>query len=167
MREVLEALCNYLDDELERQGNVLALCTAQREALNARDIAALNARTEALDAVASEALDAERRRRELVALTAASVGIDNPDTSLRHVAQRAPEPWGSRLEYQRGALARILGEIRTAVYFNASRLRNSLQVVNQALAVVAPGVQESPGYDAPGQSARTAAPRAAVIDQRG
>ena len=66
MEKVLDELCEVLQDELERQENVLAVCRAQGQAARARDVAYLEAKAAALCSLIRETVNAEQERLRLV-----------------------------------------------------------------------------------------------------
>ena len=60
MEDQLLRLCSLLDDEIERQDNLLAIGRAQKDALLAQDLASMQARTAAMEAVARESAQVSR-----------------------------------------------------------------------------------------------------------
>ncbi|MBM3290178.1 MAG: hypothetical protein FJY92_08515, partial [Candidatus Hydrogenedentes bacterium] len=70
MYDLLEKLCSGLDDEIERQETVLAVCRAQIDAIGARDLNAFEARTAALDVLVRDAAHAQAARAGVIAKVA-------------------------------------------------------------------------------------------------
>ena len=172
MNELFDTLCSMLDDELERQENILAICRAQAEAARAYDVEHLEARTAALLPLLRDAALAEPLRSRLldqIALNDLNVQTPEPGRpTLREVAEIAPEPWMSRLRHYQWRLREVLDETRAVVQANATALRTSLRVVGQALkAVDQTGAPASPGYSADGFEPASGIAQPALMDQRG
>jgi hypothetical protein len=133
MDALLEALCFSLDDELERQENILTVCRAQGEAARTHDIEYLEAKTAALFTLAQEAAQAEGMRQRLFNQIAAQLGISAEEQRLTELIPLASEPWGARMRYFQSRLQSLLNETRGVVRSNAMVLRASLRVLSQAV----------------------------------
>ena len=166
--EVLEALCNHFDEELERQETMLAICAAQGEAARAHDFEYLEAKTKAMIALQQEAIDAEAERLALVCQVVDVFELPVERQSLSDLIQVAPDPWRTRLHEFQLRMRTVIADVRRVSQENHAIMRRSLRVVNDALNTV---MRFNPAagspYDATGQagSVRTAHP--AVMDQRG
>jgi hypothetical protein len=133
MDALFEALCFSLDDEIERQENILAVCQAQGEAARTHDLEYLEAKTAALFTLAQEAAQAEGMRRRLLNQIAAQLGVSAEEQRLTELIQLASEPWVSRMRYFQSRLQTILKETRGVARCNAVVLRASLRVLSQAV----------------------------------
>ena len=166
MDDLFEKLCGDLEDEIERQETVLAVCRGQIDAVGARDLDALEARTAALDILVRDAAHAQAKRAVLVSKVAVQLGLAPERRSLSALAATAPEPWSGRLRASHARLERAINETRRVVRLNARTIRRSLDFNQRLLACIATGPNPQPAYGArgmvPGLSGGPA-----VIDQRG
>jgi hypothetical protein len=164
---MLEALCRYLEDEIERQGNVLAISRAQGEAARNHDIELLEARTAALAAQIREVVAAEKERLALVHCIVAAFELPYDRQTLSEVIAIAPPPLAERMREAQARLRAILHEIQEITQRNQQLMRRSLRVVNDAAASLmhsVPVLQSQ--YNARGEMpVAAAAPHA--IDHRG
>ena len=168
MTSTLSALCDFFDDELERQENVLAVCIAQGQAARAHDLDALEAKTAALNLLLSEFVEAERERLRLVQQIVEEYELPERRQTLSDVIALAPEPWKSRMQDFQERMQKTLRETRSEVLSNDRIMRGSLTIVDEALASLVSCVPESLGnYDARGAEAQQHRLDPAMIDQRG
>ena len=166
MDDLFEKLCGGLEDEIERQETVLAVCRAQIDAIGARDLNALEARTAALEVLVRDAAHAQAARTSVIAKIAAQLGLPPDRRTLDALAAAAPAPWAGRLRDVQARLHRCMAETRRVVRLNARTVRRSLDFNQRLLACIATGPDRHPIY-----GERGAAPGIgsgpAVIDQRG
>ena len=167
MDDLLEALCYLLEDELERQENVLAICRAQGQAARTHDVECLEARTAALLPLIQEGVQADGLRTRLLAQIAARAGMSVSRPCLSDVIPHAAEPCASRLRFYQSRLVEILGETKSVVRANAIVLRGSLRVVSQAMKALEQCSADAASYDAQGMGPQRANALPTVIDQRG
>ena len=167
MTDHLEALCYLLDDELERQENILAICRAQVEAARRHDIEVLEARTAALIPLLQEAAQAEVLRSRLLAQIGMQAGLSSRNPSLSELIVTAEEPWTSRLHCLQERLGTTLCETKEAVRDNAGVLRSSLHVISQTLKTLEQCASPGPAYTAAGAEPVGGDLRPTVIDRRG
>jgi hypothetical protein len=97
LNEVLQRLCEQLEEEIERQENVQAVCRAQQEAVLTRDLAVMEARTEALGILLRESVQAQQERLELVHALAEHYAIGDTRRALSGLIGAVSDPWKSRL----------------------------------------------------------------------
>ena len=166
MNETIEKLCEDLDDEVERQEMLLAVCRAQLEALNTRDLAAMEARTAALDILVRETAHAAVKRAGVIAIVARDMELHPEQRTLSGLIGELTSPWRERIQHAQGRLQRVLHETRRIVRMNAHMLRRSLDFNQRLLACVALGPNPDPAYSERGAFAAIAE-TPALIDQRG
>lgn len=166
MDELLEKLCGGLEDEIERQETVLAVCRAQIEAIGAQDLNALDARTAALDILVRDAAHAQAARVGVIAKVAVQLDLPPNRRTLGALLEVAPAPWDARLRDIQKRLDRAMGETRRVVRLNARTIRRSLDFNQRLLACMATGPNLQPAYGERG-TAPGIASEPAVIDRRG
>ena len=169
MERLYKALGNVLEDEIERQENILAVCRAQGDAALARDTEALENHTTALMGLLQDAMRAEGLRRELSARLAEAQGRPNaPAMTLRDLAASAPPPWNDRFNFFRLRLREIMAETRSMVIDNAVLIRTALRIAGKSLQVLEPEFAGmGPAYSAAGPEPVGAGGTAKYLDQRG
>ena len=166
MDDLLEKLCGDLEDEIERQATVLAVCRAQIDAIGARDLNALEARTAALDILVREAAHAQAARAAVIAKVAVQLELPPDKRTLGALVIVVPAPWNARLRDIQKRLRGATDETRRVVRLNARTLRRSLDFNQRLLACMATGPNLQPAYGDRG-TAPGIAGDPAVIDQRG
>lgn len=165
---MFDELCKILEDELERQENVLAQCRAQQEAARLRDVKALEERSNALQHLYREAAAAEPRRLDALRRVAADLGIQGERPTLTEVILSAPAPWDARLRHVQTRLRETLRQSRGQARENAAVLRRSLRQVSRCLQAFRIEAPSAAGHYSPsGQQAIAAQPAALLINQRG
>ncbi len=167
MDDLLEALCYVLDDELERQETILAICRAQGQSARAHDIEGLEARTGALVPLIQEGVQAEGLRSRLLAQVADRAGLATPTLCLTEVIPMASEPRAARLRFYQERLRDVLRETKAVVRSNAAVLRGSLRVVGQAMKALEQCSIDAAGYDAQGMESQRTEAQPTMIDRRG
>jgi len=166
VNELFEKLAENLDNEAERQETLLAVCRAQLEALNSRNLAAIEARTAALDILVRETAQAVAARAGLITAVAKELELRPEHRTLSGLISVAPAPWNDRLKLVQDRLQRVLKDCRRVVRMNAHTLRRSLDLNQRLLECIALGPNPDPGYNPRGVfTAISDAP--AMIDQRG
>lgn len=166
MNDLFEKLCGELDDEIERQETVLAVCRAQIAAIGTRDLNALEARTAALDILVREAAHAQATRAGVIAKVAVQLDLPPDKRTLGALAIAVPAPWNARLRDIQKRLHHATGETRRVVRLNARTIRRSLDFNQRLLACMATGPNRQPAYGDRG-TAPGIASEPAMIDQRG
>ncbi|MBX7256789.1 MAG: flagellar protein FlgN [Candidatus Hydrogenedentes bacterium] len=129
----INTLCQLLEDEIERQENLLSVCRSQHEALLAQDLETLQARTEALEALVRETAQAHAMRNSIVQPILAKGGISNANPCLSDLIEAVPVEWKGRLRDLQTRLKAAIAANRTVVRTNARMLRQSLNVTEQLL----------------------------------
>lgn len=169
MEMLMNSLCDLLDDEVERQENVLAVCNAQREAVFARDLDALAARTSALEALIRESIQAQTKRIETLRPIVDHFGLEPERQTMTHLIEVSPEPWKSRLQDLQHRLRKTVERIRVAVRVNAKATRRSKKVTDDLIRVLRQEHQHhQSGYSDSGAEETTqAGSRPVLMDQRG
>lgn len=168
MDALMDSLCEQLDDEVERQQNVLAVCTAQREAVFARDLDALSSRTSALEILIRESIQAQTKRIETLRPIVDHFGLSPDRQTMTHLIEASPEPWKSRLQDVQHRLRDTVERIRVAVRANARVTRQSKKVTDDLIRALRQEHHHyQHGYSDRGaeQSARGGEP--VLMDQRG
>lgn len=168
MNELLATLCDLLDEELERQENILAVCRAQGKAAQGRNVADLESKTAALNALISEAGAVERTRSKLMLQTVEAFGLPPERQTLTHLIEVAPEPWKSRLKHFQERLRSTLHQTSRVVRGNSLLFRRSLNAIGKAFRMLRQCFPAAPSsYDVRGGEIAGRQLGPAVIDQRG
>jgi hypothetical protein len=163
-----EKLCDLLDDEIERQQNVNAVCLAHHEALCARDAVAIDARNEALELLARESDEEAVARDAIVARISRRLGVAAETPRLRELADRSPEPWKSKLIERRETLREVAQSNQRLVRRNELIARRSKNLAESWQAALFQRLGEiGPGYRGDGHVPQQSFRAAAMIDQRG
>ncbi|MBI4558490.1 MAG: flagellar export chaperone FlgN [Candidatus Hydrogenedentes bacterium] len=168
MNNLMETLCNSLEDELERQETILRVCRDQQQALLGHDLEFLAARTAALEALARDAAQGEKQRRSLLDRLATDLGLSRKSLTLSEIIESSAEPWQSRLCHAQVRLQETALTARQTVRSNARVLRRSLRTVQDCLDTFT-GTQKlaGPAYDAQGGGEAPPQNPALVLDHRG
>lgn len=165
---MLDGLCDYFDDELERQQNVLLICRAIGRAARSQDMEYLEAKTEALRLQLRDALDAEKTRLALVAEVVEHYHLPTDSQTLSGVIAHVPAPWSQRMREFQVLMRATLESTRHLVRENNLVMRRSLGVLNQTLTALALCQPSSQGhYDDQGGDASKIRSAPTLIDQRG
>lgn len=168
MNDALDSLCSLLDEEIERQENVLAVVRGQGDAARGGDIETLEARTEALTLLIAEGIDAEGRRVAVLREIVAGYALPVDEQTLSHLIARTPDPWKRRLTGFQSRLRALVAETQEALRANERMVRRGLRIVNGAIEVLGEQLGSGrPAYGAQGTGQAPGAPRPALIDQRG
>ena len=169
MRKELEQLHASLEEEFERQSNVLAVCAAQGHAARAHDLELLEAKTSALNALLRDFVAAEAERVRRAKDAAKALGLAETGCRLSDLIAAAPEPWQGRLAESRARLRTTLKEIRRAVAQNNEIIRRSLNIVSDALDSLVECFPAPPGgqYNARGSAGARRIAQASVLDHKG
>ena len=166
--DVFAPLCDLLDDELERQTAVLAVCRAQGRALRARDAALLNRHTTSLELLVQEAAQLEPTREGLLHQLRERRGIPHTRATLTDLIHASGDPWRSRLLEFQMRMRRLIAETQAVVQANARLLSVSMKVIGSAIDSLEHAAGNPPGgYTAHGGDTRTCRLRPALIDQKG
>lgn len=166
--EKLDALCDYFDDELERQQNVLVVCRAIGQAARSQDLEYLEAKTEALQILLGEAMEAEQRRLALVADVVDFYQLPEEAQTLSALIKEVPMPWQQRMREFQVLMRATLESTRRLVRDNNHVLRRSVSIVTQTLSALAMCQPESKGqYTNQGGDATRIRTAPSLIDQRG
>lgn len=160
------ALCVLLDEELERQENILLLMEAQNEAIRARDLASIDARTVALASLCADAATAECRRTEIAAKLAEDSGVPVAGT-LRQIADAAPQPWRDRLLWYRTRLNEVVKKISYAARQNSLLLKTGIKNLDRIFHELTGADQSPGGYTGAGRGAGELCAAAGFLDQKG
>ena len=168
MDQLLDSLCTSLDDEVERQENMLALCHAQGRAARVHDLPELQAKTMAIELLVREAAQAVSRQKAVFRQIADRLELPEEERTLSGLVQTAADPWRTRLRETQARLRRTLAAIHAAAVQNASAMRRSLTCVTQALESLSLSPEKPTiAYDAAGMNMRYAGRAPAVMDRRG
>ncbi|MBI5094104.1 MAG: hypothetical protein HZB26_16885 [Candidatus Hydrogenedentes bacterium] len=133
MNNVLEQLCDTLEEELERQENVLAVCYAQNQAVRAHHLDSLNAKTLALELLIRDAVRAQGARTALFRRVVEEYNVPAARQTMSGLIAIVPEPWSTRLGAFQNRMRAVLAEIRTALHDNAISLRSSGRALDDLL----------------------------------
>jgi septal ring factor EnvC (AmiA/AmiB activator) len=164
---VFEKLCGLLEDELERQQTVCAVCEAQRLAVLENDIKAIQGHSNALESLIRESARAQSERQEALRRLYEALQLSGDPATLSPVVEASPEPWRSRLAYLRDRIHAVVADTRRSVRGNARTIRQSLRLTQALLAAFRPS-QTAPGaYSEHGSDTRDAAPAPMLLDSRG
>ena len=167
MSSLFERLCEMLDDEVERQENVLAVCQAQSEAVKTNGLEYLEAKTASLVVLIQEAAQASRERSGVMESIAAEHGLNRVGLIFSDVVAAAPEPLRGRLAESHRRLRAVLKQTRPVAISNASSLRQALRGMRASLAVLGPEAPSGSAYDATGMHESAKPGLVNTMDQRG
>ena len=165
VERTLDSLCSLLEDEQERQDNVLALCIAQGKAARGHDVDTLEARTAALNICIEEAAHAEKERLALLREIVHYYELPLEKQTMTHLIKIVPEPWRARLADFQKHLNATLEETARTVRQNNRIMRHSIKIVNDALSCITNF--NTPQYDDRGEGRHNVSENPNVIDQRG
>lgn len=166
--EKLEALCDYFDDELERQQNVLVICRAIGQAARSQDLEYLEAKTEGLRVLLSEAMEAEQLRLSLVADVVEFYQLPEGQQTLTALIAEVPMPWQQRMREFQVLMRATLESTRRLVRDNNQVLRRSIGIVTETLTALSMCQPEARGqYTSQGGDATRIRTQPSLIDQRG
>ncbi|MCF6286673.1 MAG: flagellar protein FlgN [Candidatus Hydrogenedentes bacterium] len=165
---ILDALCDYFDDELERQQNVLVVCRAIGRAARAQDTEYLEAKTEALQLLLREAVAAEKVRLELVGDVVDWYQLPEDEQTLSGLITQVPMPWEQRMREFQVLMRATLESTRRLVRENNQVMKRSMSVLNRTLSAMALCQPESHGnYNEQGGDISRMKSTPTLIDQRG
>ncbi|MCP4644410.1 MAG: flagellar protein FlgN [bacterium] len=168
MDEALNTLCSVLDDELERQEMVLAVCKAQQEAIQQRNMEHLQDKTAALEILIREAKEAEAERMCVLRQIVGNLELPPERQTMSELIGLAPEPWCSRLRDFQKRIRETVSETQALVRGNRRVLRQSLRVVDQCVnALQHCSEANASDYTASGAENRTQRGAPALLDQKG
>lgn len=168
LNDALDTLCDLLDDELERQENVLAITEAQGQAARAHDVEHLEAKTAALTACIDEGVQAEIKRLETLRVIVDTLGLPEEQQTLTHLIGAVSDPWSRRLAEFQARMQEIIAQTRGAVRENNRVMRGSLRVINGTMAILARHLPlEGEGYDAKGDERSRGARAPSMLDRKG
>lgn len=167
MSSLFERLCGMLDDEVERQENVLAVCQAQSEAVKTNDLEYLEAKTAALVVLIKEAAQAARERSALMELIATEHRLNRTGLHFNDLVAVAPEPLRDRMAESHRRLRNVLKETRPVALSNASSMRHALRAIRASFAVLQPDTPAPATYDATGMQPPAKPGLVNTMDQRG
>ena len=123
-----EALCAALDDQLDRQGRLAALCEAQAGALARRDVDQVDGLTRAVEQELLDGRDAEERRTEAATALAEELGLE-ASASLRDLADATGGRGGLALAQRASAFDGAIRRLRRASSVNQALIENELDTL--------------------------------------
>lgn len=167
MDKLFSTLCDSLENELERQENILEVCAATQRAAEANDVEYLEAKTIALVSLLQEAIKEDTSRRGTLLDISRAFGLASPQPTLSAVIEVAPAPWNERLAFYQSRLKQVVNDTRPLVVSNVTTLRAALRVVKQCLQHIQPHPQSAVGYNAGGAEPAAKHHQPAVIDHKG
>jgi hypothetical protein len=168
LEEHLNKLCDLMEEELERQENVLAITLAQGKAARAHDIEYLEAKTAALTCVLEEGVRAESERLAVLRTVVDAFGLREEEQTLSGLISATPSPWSQRLAHFQVRMQEVLAQTRQAVRDNNRIMRGSLRVIHSTMAVLAHHLHLDPGgYTAQGGERPKSSRVPNLIDQKG
>lgn len=164
MEQLWATVCECLDEEVERQNTVKAVCEAQRDAVRARSVEHLQARTDALELLIHEANVAEKARLRALRSLVDYLELPIERQTLSELIRIAPAPFGRRLHELQTELQGLLGSIRETIADTQDRLRRGTAILDRAIRTLVPE-DESPKVSY--RNARRQEPVPVLIDSRG
>ncbi|MCX5771435.1 MAG: flagellar protein FlgN [Candidatus Hydrogenedentes bacterium] len=167
MSRLFERLCEMLDDEVERQENVLAVCQAQSEAMKSNDLEYLEAKTASLVVLLQEAARATKERSAVMKTIAVEQGLNREGLFFSDMVAAAPESLRGRLAESHRRLRDALKKARPVALSNALSLRQALRTMRVSLAAVTPESPSGAAYDSTGMHQPAKPGLVNVLNQRG
>jgi len=163
--QALRTLYACLEEELERQENMVAVCAAQAEAAVARDIEALEARTSALHVLIEDAARAQSRRLAATATLVETLGLPVEQQTLSSLIAAVPSPWRERYQEVQSRIQSVLAQSTAHVRRNNRVFRTGLRSANAALHTL--GVESEAGYEEPSRRTVKGPVAPSLIDRAG
>jgi hypothetical protein len=136
MEHLWETLCDCLDEELERQHIVMAVCQAQRDALRAHEMEHMQAKTHALELLIHEASVAEKSRIRAVGALVCYLELPVERQTLTELVRIAPGPISRRLGELQRNLKELLAAIRAVVADTQDRLRIGREIADRTIRIL-------------------------------
>lgn len=171
MSSKFQRLCDLIEDEVERQENVLAVCQAQTEAVKTNDLEFLESKTAALVVLIQEAAQAARERVALVESIAKedlqAGAEDLKRLRFADIVAAAPNRLRARLSDGHDRLRAALATTRPVAAANAVSLRTALRTMNASFAALSPPKPTGAAYDARGMGPVEHPGAVKLVDQRG
>ena len=163
---LLDRLCVYFAEEIERQETVLALCLAQGDAARAMNVDLLEQRTEALAILIVEAATAEATRVEIFRGLTHRLAKDDQSWTLGELIALSPEPWSRRMAEFQARLNEVVAQSKRAVESNAAVMRRSLRITGESVDRVL-GPASAAAYTEAGGIPQIERRSAAVLNMQG
>ena len=169
MEKTLDILCDVLDDELERQETVLAVCRKKQAAIRAMDIAALEVRTEALESIVRETINAEHDRHKVLRDVVDALGLPAEKHTLSELINAIDEPWKGRLRLIQQRLRDTIMETRrvTRAYSRDLRRYRKLSTDRMQSLGFPHNDALAGGYNASGNAPLSRGASPAMVNQKG
>lgn len=168
MSAAFESLCSLLEDECERQENILAVCRSQGEAARNRDVAEMEAKTAALELLLQEVKQAEDERNRVARLLSEEHGVPHDCGTLSELIRHAPEAWRPRLRHMQARLRGVLDSTRQVVRANAGVMRHAARKVSRSVGLLTRQDPSNPAsYTAAGMELAVSERQPVLMDQRG
>ena len=138
MEHLWRAVCECLDEELERQQTVKVVCEAQYDAVRIRSIEHLQAKTDALECLIHEANVAEKARLRAVRALVEYLELPVERQTLTELVRIAPAPFGRRLDELQRELKALLPAIRAIIADTQQRLRLGSDILDRTIQTLVP-----------------------------
>jgi hypothetical protein len=161
MIEVLRALEESLADELVLEGELLEAGIQMRDALVALDLRQVEQATSREQNVLVALGPAGERRLRWTSAAARLLGLVDQEASVTRVAQRAGEPYASRLLSQADRVRTTLREVARVNQTNRALTLQSLGHVKRFFLILG-GVREQLTYTRRGQGSRPEIPKVMI-----
>ena len=147
---LIEALQGILREAITAYEDLLALQRVEKQLLVTRQLEAFLANLQAKDQTLRTIADIEARRQAQVQHLASVLHLPDTAITLQQLSVRVPEPYAGVMRQYRMCLQRLLREVQRSSGENARLVRDSLTLVEEALAFFTNLLPVTPTYQPSG-----------------
>jgi hypothetical protein len=129
-------LVEHLERQLASSQRLLAVVTAQREAIKAQDVETVLARLSDVQQEMVKRMQLERERDALLGAASAALGVPADKITLESVLRLVPEPDRTRARELSAELRRCLGDVARIHGQNRVMIRQELSFLDHLMRVL-------------------------------
>jgi len=150
MQTLIEAVQGILREAITAYEDLLAIQQVEKQLLVTRELEAFLANLQAKDQALRTIAEIEVRRQALVKHLAPLLHLPDTAITLQQLSVRVPEPYAGVMRQYRMRMQRLLREVHRSSCENARLVRDSLTLVEEALAFFANLLPSTPTYQPSG-----------------
>jgi hypothetical protein len=150
MQTLIEAVQGILHEAITAYEDLLAIQQVEKQLLVTRELEAFLANLQAKDQTLRTIAEIEVRRQALVKHLASLLHLPDTAITLQQLSVRVPEPYAGVMRQYRMRMQRLLREVQRSSSENARLVRDSLALVEEALAFFAHLLPSTPTYQPSG-----------------
>jgi FlgN protein len=150
MQTLIEAVQGILHEAITAYEDLLAIQQVEKQLLVTRELEAFLANLQAKDQTLRTIAEIEVRRQALVKHLASLLHLPDTAITLQQLSVRVPEPYAGVMRQYRMRMQRLLREVQRSSSENARLVRDSLALVEEALAFFAHLLPSMPTYQPSG-----------------